>query len=129
MITISSSSLTKQTMKASSSSRSGGPNEEKEATGNKVPSPPARKKHQDLSEKKLSESEDASKKDKEISPNVVNVPINVEGDCSIPESTNKELVSTPAQGVETKSPEEVKTPVPPPRSTNPQANPICCTIL
>ena len=118
LIQISSSSLTKQTVQASSSSKSDG-FEEKINGDVKVPSPPARKKH----EKKASEGETSAKESNDTNATVVNVPINVELPTASPEA------STPAQGVDTKPLELPGAPAGPPRANPQQAQGICCIIL
>ena len=114
LIQISSSSLTKQTVQASSSTKSDG-FEEKINGEVKVPSPPARKKH----EKKASEGETSAKESNDTNATVVNVPINVE----LP------TASTAAQGVDTKPLELPGAPAGPPRANPQQAQGICCIIL
>ena len=118
LIQISSSSLTKQTVQASSSTKSDG-FEEKINGDVKVPSPPARKKH----EKKASEGETSAKESNDTNATVVNVPINVELPTASPEA------STPAQGVDTKPLELPGAPAGPPRANPQQAQGICCIIL
>ena len=118
LIQISSSSLTKQTVQASSSTKSDGFGEK--INGNvKVPSPPARKKH----EKKASEGETSAKESNDTNATVVNVPINVELPTASAEA------STPAQGVDTKPLELPGAPAGPPRANPQQAQGICCIIL
>ena len=118
LIQISSSSLTKQTVQASSSTKSDG-FEEKINGEVKVPSPPARKKH----EKKASEGETSAKESNDTNATVVNVPINVE----LP--TASTAASTAAQGVDTKPLELPGAPAGPPRANPQQAQGICCIIL
>ena len=118
LIQISSSSLTMQTVQASSSTKSDG-FEEKINGDVKVPSPPARKKH----EKKASEGETSAKESNDTNATVVNVPINVELPTASPEA------STAAQGVDTKPLELPGAPAGPPRANPQQAQGICCIIL
>ena len=124
MITITSSSLTKQTMQASSSTASNGTTEE----SSKGPSPPARKhKESESKDKKSSDVETAPKDENNAGATVVNVPINVEILNDKPESSAKETVSTPPKPVsETKPPEAARNP--PARPVNQQQG-ICCIIL
>merc|ERR1712135_247213 len=101
IITVTSSSLTKQTMQASSSRTSDGKTEEI----SKGPSPPARKRKESEQEKK-SEVEATPKEDSASSPTVVNVPISVEIPNDKPEATVKETKSPPPKPVAVTKPPE-----------------------
>jgi len=125
MITITSSSLTKQTMQASSSSTSKEPTEDI----TKGPSPPARKRQApNIPEKKSPDIEASTKEHSKAVPNVVNVPINVEIPSNESESTLKNPVSPPKPVAETKPPETARSTAPPAGPVNQQQG-ICCTIL
>merc|ERR1712126_384465 len=107
IITVTSSSLTKQTMQASSSRTSDGKTEEI----SKGPSPPARRRKESEQEKKSSEVEAAPKEDSASSPTVVNVPISVEIPNDKPEATVNETKSPPPKPVAvTKPPETARNP-------------------
>ena len=134
MITISSSSMTRQMMQASSSSTSNGNLVEEKAKNKpdmKLPTPPARKRNQETSEKQAPEMEAVVTEQKQPSPVVRDVPIKTEGAANVSEATCEEAALKPATETEQKYSDEIKNPVPPPRAANaqPSSSGICCNIL